>query len=45
MQERFPQPVLPIETKISDLGGYFSRKVKTFEKRSKNLKFELFGGS
>ena len=42
MQESFPQPVLPIENKISDLGRYFSRKVKKFEKRLRNQKFETF---
>ena len=37
MQESFPQPNLPIETKISYLGGYFSRKVKKFWKNGQKM--------
>ena len=36
MQKGFTQPVISIESKTSDLGGYFSRNVKNFQmKRSK----------
>ena len=44
MQESFPQHVLPIKTKLSYLGGYFSRKIKSLKKRSKNRKFDFSEG-
>ena len=37
--EKHPHTVLSMELKISDLGGYLSRKVKKLKTRSKYRKF------
>ena len=41
MQENLTQSVISIKAKILDLGGQFSKNLKSFKKRSNSQKYDF----